>query len=290
MGNVIFSINGGIGKCIAATAVCSAIKKKYPNEDLIVVSGYPEVFIGNPNVKKTFAFGNLNYFYQDYIENKEVEVFLQDPYLTTDYIKESKHLIQLWCELFGLEYKGEMPEMFLTKREIEFFQKQVQVEKPIMMLQSNGGADANKKYSFARDLPSSVVTKVVNHFKDKYVIFHVRRDDQIGYQDTIKVSGQLREILAISMLSQKRLLIDSFMQHSMAALNMPSSVCWITNNPKVLGYEMHDNILANPFTIQPELRGSYLSKFDISGNPLEFPYNSEDEIFDVDKIIASLEK
>ena len=101
MGNVIFSINGGIGKCIAATAVCSVIKKKYPNDDLIVVSGYPEVFINNQNVKKTFAFGNLSYFYQDYIENKEVKAFLQDPYLTTDYIKESKHLIQITRTIFG---------------------------------------------------------------------------------------------------------------------------------------------------------------------------------------------
>jgi ADP-heptose:LPS heptosyltransferase len=41
MRNLIFTINGGIGKCIVATSVCSALKKKYPNDNLIVVSGYP---------------------------------------------------------------------------------------------------------------------------------------------------------------------------------------------------------------------------------------------------------
>jgi hypothetical protein len=66
---VIFQINGGIGKCIAATAVCSAIKKKYQDCDLFVLSGYPEVFLNNPNVAKSLAFGTLSYFYQDYIEN-----------------------------------------------------------------------------------------------------------------------------------------------------------------------------------------------------------------------------
>ena len=33
-----------------------------------------------------------------------------------------------------------------------------------------------------------------------------------------------------------------------------------------------------------------MSKFNIAGDPVEFPYNSEDEIFDIDKIIASIEK
>ena len=65
MRNLIFTINGGIGKCIVATAVCSAFKKKYPNDNLIVVSGYPEVFINNINVYKSLAWGSLSYFYQE---------------------------------------------------------------------------------------------------------------------------------------------------------------------------------------------------------------------------------
>ena len=73
-------------------------------------------------------------------------------------------------------------------------------------------------------------------------------------------------------------------------MNLPSTVCWIANSPVVFGYDMHTNILANPFTTKPELRNSYFGKFNIAGDLLEFPYNNEDEIFDVDKIIKSLEK
>jgi 3-phosphoglycerate kinase len=53
---------------------------------------------------------------------------------------------------------------------------------------------------------------------------------------------------------------------------------------------MHDNIKANDFTRKPELRNSFLSKINFGGEPIEFPYNSEGEIFDVSKIIASLEE
>lgn len=38
--NIIFSIQGGMGKSIMATAVCKAIKKQYPDSTLIVVTGY----------------------------------------------------------------------------------------------------------------------------------------------------------------------------------------------------------------------------------------------------------
>ena len=84
--------------------------------------------------------------------------------------------------------------------------------------------------------------------------------------------------------------MDSFAQHAAAAINKPSTVCWIANTPVVFGYSLHDNILANPQTKKPELRNSFLQKYNIAGDLLEFPYNNEEEIFDVDKIIASLKK
>jgi hypothetical protein len=288
MKNVVFQIDGGIGKCVAATAVLKNIKKEFPNDNIIIVSGYPEVFLNNPNVYKSLQFGNVSYFYTDFIENKEVELMLHNPYLEKDYVQEKKHLIQIWSEMNGLKYNNEMPEVFLTKRELEFYQNKYRSDKPILLMQTNGGANADLKYSFARDLPSGVVSKIVETFASEYNIVHIRREDQIGYNNTTPITAGFREILALTLLSSKRLLIDSFLQHACAALNMSSTVCWITNSPKVLGYEMHKNILAKPFNNQPELKNSYLAKFNIGGDPVEFPYQSEDDIFDVNEIIESL--
>lgn len=290
MRNIVLQIDGGIGKVIASTAVAKAIKNKYPNDNLIVISGYPDVYLNNPNVYKSLQFGNISYFYTDYIENKEALLFLHNPYLEVDYIQEKQHLIKIWCEMFDIEYNGEKPEIYLTRRELSFFQNKYKSDKPIFLMQTNGGANADLKYSFARDLPSKVVVDVIEHFYKDYNIVHIRRDDQLSYDKTTPIQASFREILCLTLLSSKRLLIDSFLQHACMALNLPSVVCWITNNPKVLGYDLHDNILSNPFTKQPELRNSIFGKFNISGDPIEFPYNSEDEIFDVKKIIDSLEK
>ncbi len=89
-------------------------------------------------------------------------------------------------------------------------------------------------------------------------------------------------------MSEKRLLMDSFGQHAAAALNKPSTVLWIVNSPNVFGYDIHTNVIANPETTSPELRNAYLSKYNIGGDPIEFPYNNESEIFNVKNVIDSL--
>jgi hypothetical protein len=288
--NIIFQINGGIGKNVMATAVCEGLKKKYPNGNIIVVSGYPEVFVNNPFVSKCFNFHQTTYFYKEYLGDKEFEVFCHDPYLTTSHIKQDTHLIQTWFDLFGLEYKGEQPKIYLTDREIGFYRTKLVSDKPILIMQTNGGAENQAlKYSWARDIPYHVGQKVVEEFAPTHNILHIRRDDQPAYQNTTQLKEDFRVISALLPLAQVKLFMDSFAQHTAYAMGCTkSTVLWIANKPEVFGYSTNDNIVSNPFTIEPDLRHSYLGKFDISGNPLEFPYNNEGEIFDVDQVIASL--
>ena len=286
--NIIFQINGGIGKVIAGTAICASIKAQYPDTKLIVVSGYPDVFLGNKNVDRTYAFGQQAYFYKEYIENQEVMLFAHDPYLEAKHIKQEEHLIETWCKLYGLPVTKTVGELFLTQREIDFFSKKFVSDKPIFLMQTNGGAETDQKYSWARDIPSYVVENVLHEFKEKYNIVHIKREDQIGYDGTFAVSDTFRALVILVSLSEKRLMMDSFGQHAAAALNKPATVLWVANSPKVFGYDMHTNIIANPETVVPELRNAYLGKYNIGGDPLEFPYNKESEIFNVDAVINSL--
>jgi hypothetical protein len=53
---------------------------------------------------------------------------------------------------------------------------------------------------------------------------------------------------------------------------------------------LHTNIIANPFTIKPETRNSFLTEFNIMGDLIEFPYNHESEIFSTEPIIEALSK
>jgi hypothetical protein len=285
---IIFQINGGIGKCIASTAVCASIKQKYPTSKLIVVSGYPEVYLNNPNVDRTYAFGGQQYFYKEYIENQEILVLAHDPYLETKNIKCEEHLIETWCNMFNLPIVKKKGELFLTKREVDFFANKYNSDKPILLLQTNGGGQSELKYSWARDIPSYVVLEIIKTYSQAYNIVHIRRDDQIKYDGTIGVQDNFRGLLVLIAMSEKRLLMDSFAQHAAAALDKPSSVLWIANSPIVFGYDMHTNIIANKETNNIQLRSSYLNKYNISGDLQEFPYNDEREMFNLDEIIESL--
>jgi len=287
--NIIFTINGGLGKSVAATAVCKAIKNNYPDSKLIVISGYPEVFQNNKVVDFAYAFGQEQYFYTKYIQGQEVKIFANEPYLVTEHILCKEHLIETWCKMFGIQYNGELPEVSINEREFQFFRNKYASDKPIMVIQTNGGApNQDVKYSWSRDIPSHIVNSVIEEYSAKYNIFHIRREDQPQYNKTIPVHDSFKGIAVLLALSRKRLLIDSFCQHTAAALQQRSTTLWVVNSPKVFGYKIHDNILPNPENNTPDLRFSFYNKYSIIGAPNEFPYQSERDIFNIDTIMTSI--
>jgi hypothetical protein len=89
-------------------------------------------------------------------------------------------------------------------------------------------------------------------------------------------------------MSSKRFLIDSSSMHIATALNLPSVVGWIGTNPKVFGYEMHKNIVANDFTKEINIEHNAYSKNLLFEDISTFPYNSFEEVFNVDEIITNL--
>jgi hypothetical protein len=166
-----------------------------------------------------------------------------------------------------------------------------QAQKPIMVVQTNGGSDQQPvKYSWMRDIPIGTAQQVVNHFKDQYTIFHIRREDQFALENTIPVHKDFRNLSVLIGLADKCFLMDSVCQHIAKARSNDAVVCWIGNSPDQFGYENNINIIANPETRKPELKFSVFNKYNISGDPIEFPYDDESQIFNVDDIINALSK
>jgi hypothetical protein len=287
--NVIFQIDGGLGKSIMATAILKIIKKEYKKANIIVVTGYPDVFIGNPNVNKVLRTEQAVGLYKSYIHNKNTKVLIADPYLTSDFITESNHLLKIWCEIYGLKYNGELPEIFLSKTEKEYFAPFYKLDKPIMAIQPNGGAVGQTlKYSWTRDLPALVVNEVIAQFKNDYAILHIKRDDQLTYENTMGALDSWRSIAIMLTLSTKRLLIDSSSMHISTALNLPSVIGWIGTNPKVFGYDMHTNIVANETTKEVNFESNSYTKHLLYEDISTLPYNNFSEILDTQLIINAL--
>jgi ADP-heptose:LPS heptosyltransferase len=287
--NIIFDISGGLGKNILSTAVLKALRKGNPKANIIVLTSYPDVFISNPNVNKVLVHGTAVGLYKDYIMDKKSKVFVTDPYTCSDYLTESKHLIEIWCKLCEVPYKGEMPELFLSKTEIDYFAPFYKLEKPIMVIHPNGGPqDQPLKYSWTRDIPSPVIQEVIEHYKNKYTIVQVKREDQIIYDNTVGAIDSFRSIAVLLMLSERRLLIDSSVMHIAAALDLASVVCWIGTNPKVFGYDLHNNIVANPGDLKLNLDHQYYQKLPLFEDISKCPYSDLNTVFDSKSIIETL--
>jgi len=294
----IFHIQGGIGKHIAATAVAKCIKSNYPDRKLIVCAVYTDIFLNLPYIDRVYQLGNTTYFYQNYIQDKDSLIFYHEPYFTTDHIHKKLPLIENWCKLYNLKYNKEKPDLRFNNLQKNIAREYwTKGKKPVMIIHTNGGVmttDA-KPYMWTRDMPYDLAQKIVNHYKGSYHIYQVTKVNSPKLNNVIPIfatqeaSLSLLEFFSILLHSKKRVLIDSCMQHAAAALRLPSTVLWNGTSPKVFGYDMHDNICTNvPYDFK--LPGSYMFDFDFNGVEMEYPYGEDEEIYDFDKIIESIDK
>ena len=287
---VILSINGGAGKNVMATAVVKAIKKAYPDRKIIVLTAYKDVWMNNPDVWRSYNFGQTPYFYSDFIEQGNSIVFAQEPYQTNDYIQKKKHLIEIWCDLCGVPYNKEKPELFFNQREVDYVKNRLlgAGKRPIFAIQTNGGMQQDVKISWMRDMPLDMAQEIVNHYAQWFDVIHIRRQDQLPLNNTLPFTGNLRELFLLIKFSTKRLLIDSLSQHVAAALNKQSTVLWVRNNPKILGYTMHDNIVTPAIDELDTTFNSVLEPYEITGNVFQCPFKEGTVLFDKDEVIESI--
>jgi len=291
---IVFIVAGGHGKVIMSTAVVEAMKKAHPDRKIVIVAAWDAPWYGNPHIYRFYTFDQMNnYFYDDFIKDKDTLVFQHDPYHTTEYITKSENLIETWCKLFDIPYNGELPKLYINDREREILKDKIKPDmgKPIMLLQTHGGLLSHQysKKSWARDMPIQIAQNAANFYSKQYRVLHIRLDEQPALHNVEPVTLPHRELYALFELSKKRLFIDSFSQHVAAALDLPSTVCWIVNKPKVLGYEMHEDVFPNQEMKHEMNKYSFLEQYDITGQIQQFPYDNVN-LFDFGDITKALAK
>jgi len=293
---VIFNPEGGLGKIIASTAVVRNIQEKYPDHKIIVLTPWPEVFVNNPRVYRVFKSGITPYFYKDYLEGRESIVLKGEPYFNTQHLYSKQHLIKSWCELHDLPFDGNVkPELYYTPAEKTYYASNLNSDKPLLILQTNGGNyEDEKQYSWTRDIPYEQSQILVNELSKIYKIFHVTRKNAPALNNVVRIDQvpNKRSFLSLLLRSEKRLLIDSCLQHAAAAFDLKSTVCWIGTKPEVFGYGIHDNILPNKDTTalgSGHMIDSLFFDYDFNGPEHEYPFDSFD-IFNLQEVYDSVVK
>ena len=292
---LVFHVEGGLGKNVASTAVVTHLKKKYNDRKIVVVASYPEVFLNNENIYRVYRFGVCPYFYDDYIHKKDTIVLRKEPYYENNHIMRKTPLYETWFNMYDIPYDKKEINPYLPMNGMqEIWTKEWQRQKPVLLLQTNGGPlDENMQpnaYAWTRDMPLAVAEIIVKAAAQKYHIIRVCRSNSYHLEGVERVDAPLNNFQLFSLVraSQKRLLIDSCLHHAAAAFKIPCTVLWVGTDPKMFGYNIHNNICAREPSGNIKRVDSYLFDYDFHGNRHEFPYYSNDVIFDSKEILNSL--
>lgn len=287
---IIWHIEGGLGKNVAATSLLKSLKEKYVDRKIIIVASYPDIFINNPHIYRVYRVGNTQYFYDDFIKNKDTIIFRHEPYFESNHMHKRKHLIDNWCTLLGIDYENQSPSLefnLVQQRNSTKWQR----EKPILLIQTNGGPlGSDLIYSWTRDIPFDISLKIAEKYSNEYHIIQICRPSSRKIPKAEVLDQEMSNIELFSILphTSKRVLIDSCLQHAAAAFGLESSVLWIGTSPKVFGYTIHNNITANLPSEDIKHPNSYLFDYAFEGFAYECPYYTIDEMFDIDKLLEKI--
>jgi hypothetical protein len=290
---LVWHIEGGLGKNVAATALISALAKKYSDRKLVVVASYPEIFLNHPDVYRVYRLGMTAYFYEDYILGKDTLVFRHEPYFQTGHIMKQKHLIENWADLLGIKvetpFKPDLRHNMIQQNLIGGWQR----SRPICLIQTNGGILQNNGYSYlwTRDMPIELAIQIANLYSTTHHIIQVTKPNSVKIPGVEVVDTPITasELFALVAASDKRILIDSCLQHAAAAYNLPSTVLWIGTSPQNFGYDLHTNIKALPPSGNTKLIDSYLFDYSFEGVLHECPYTDINEMFNIEELNTALQ-
>lgn len=255
---ITIKVDGGIGRNIVSTVAVRNLKKKYPQSEINVICSCPSVFKHNPNINKIYPLNNAN-LYDDVIKGSH---YIEgEPYTHNDYINEGKHLSEVFCKVWGVEYDDSKPEMFFRPSEIQegnrFLIKQ---GKEVILFQPFGQTGVRDE--LYRNLDPIFAQKLVDELvKSGYAVVQVRAKNQPQLQNVVPLDVDLRAIWALIPNCKAVIGIDSMLQHASRCFDKKSIIFWGGTDEKRLGYDFHKNLRAVP------LKEHY---------PIRLPHNAPD--------------
>lgn len=290
---IVWHIEGGLGKNVAATALLPALAKKHQDRKIIVVASYPEIFLNSPHIYRVYAVGNSPYFYDDYIYQKDTIVFKHEPYFQTQHILKKKHVIQNWADLLELEVKNPKPQLYPNMVQ-KNFKHTWNREKPVLLIQTAGGLFSGQTmgYSWTRDMPLEYANWIIGEYSKDYHVIQITREGAPALQGAEVINQPMTNLELFSLIeaSSKRILIDSSLQHAAAAYGKKSVVLWVGTAPENFGYDMHTNIKAQPPKGNTKLIDAYFFDADFTGRPHECPYEDVNEMFNLEQLKKAINK
>ena len=239
--NIIMQINGGLGKHLQATSMVKWAAEKYPEQKIVVVSGYPEIFEYNPRIHRNLGL-TQSYLFEDYVKGHDFRT--GDPYTLPGYYNERRHIMNLFPLAYGFGEENQSPEMeaFFTAGELEEAVAFSQGP-PIVTLQNMGGtlpgSPVNaRKSDDLRTMPRWIAEQLVSGLSARgFRVLQIRQATEPQLPGTVQFTGKFRQLMALASQIKGHVGIDSSMMHCAALHAKPMMIFWASTVPSNLGYD-----------------------------------------------------
>lgn len=244
-------VEGGLGKHILFSACLSKLKEKHGK--IVLVNAYPDVFISNPYIERNLAFGH-SYLYEEYL--KDIPVIKREPYLEDDYRLHKRHLIEVYCKIFNIDYSEDLrPQLFIRDQELNEAKhwRFNELKKKFILTHFTGGTtyynqnQALNKFNVARDYPVDFAQKFIDLFVQKYpdiAVVPIRLQTEPMFNSCVALPPLgPRKLFPLVQMCETFVVIDSFIQHVSGALNKKGVVLFGGTDPKKLGYKHNTNLI-----------------------------------------------
>jgi len=267
--NLVVVIQGGLGKVLSSTPAIKQLKIENPDKNIVVLSGWPDVFIMNPYVHRSFSFNENKYLYEDYL--KEGSIIDANPYHADSYRFEMKHLALGFCDALGVKDSSQVgidPLIYLPESDDNNAMAELnqlrQNGKKVIIVQYLGGAPKDPKTNIQTPTGREnlqLFSDILNGIPEDANWLIMKALDQ----PTIPIKSKtifaktenvhFRNWMALIKHCDGFLGIDSCGHHMAAAFSKPSVVVWGRTKAKQLG--------------------TYKNQIDISGQcpETDFPCN-----------------
>jgi len=260
---VIVTQQNGYGDQINASTMIRCIKteaEKVDNPDIkiILTGSLHETWDNNPNIYKYFKQEDhfLYNFYEKWKKGKDYSIIDPPVYSYIENIDYNGNEISIFpkilCNLAGVEYDKDKPELYFTEEEEEIAKNIVNsFEKPIILIHTIGtninmSQGQQNQTNLCKEWYVEHWENTVNLLKKDFDIVQVGLPNEELIKGAIDLKGKMpfRYILALVKYCASWIDIDSFLQHTGAAVGKPGVVLWGRTNPRIFGHACNTNMQA----------------------------------------------
>jgi hypothetical protein len=223
----IINIDGGSGRCLAATAALET-NFKDKGEKVIVITPWVECFQNAPYIHKLYHSQQVPYLWDDVV--KHGEYLSPEPYHSHYYYRQQYSLSQTFDHLINGSVSFQLPTIYLSPEEIKMG---LEIVAEAKRLSGKGkavafqafGAGANLQQNGTivdpsnRSLTKGTVDKILNNPDCVFInLSHIPMNHPFVWQQP---ELTIRKIMAIASACDFVVTIDSLLSHIGAAFQKP---------------------------------------------------------------------